>query len=71
MIFIKYFMKDDSKFIDIEFYKLDINFDNVLGKEKRDFLIKLYNISKFDDYKLYHLLMEDFENEYSKKYSKL
>lgn len=61
-----------------DFYKkaikdkeLDINFDNVLGKEKRDFLIKLYNLSKFDDYKLYHLLMEDFENEYRKKYSKL
>lgn len=79
-VFIAYLMRvyklDKNSAYD--FYKkaiknkeLDVNFDNVLGEETKNFLIKLYGISKYDDYKLYHSLMEDFENEYRKKYSRL
>jgi len=55
----------------IKHKELGINFDKVLGEETKNFLIKLYSLSKYDDYKLHYLLIEDFENEYRKKYSQL
>lgn len=78
-VFLAYLMKvyKLDKNLAYDFYKkaikdkeLGINFDNVLGEETKNFLIKLYGLSKYDDYKLHYLLIEDFENEYRKKYSK-
>lgn len=56
----KYFMNDDSKFIDIEFYKLDINFDN----DKEEEFFEEIGVNKFPQIVDYYCDNDDYRTNF-------